>query len=190
MIFTIVACGQSSNGWIPRGTTIAVNDALRYGADTDYLILVNAPRKFTKERLDIIRKSKAHVLTNSPKEWGKIFPNCEKITRMISFNSRILKGFVYSSATSPIIAISTAIRMGGTEIILYGVDMLNHRTYSQGTKKGLREIGVYQRFFQDCKRINVKVYLGALGTAFDEMLPLYIAPVVLEMQSADNWVIT
>lgn len=77
------------------------------------------------------------------------------------------------SQTSPIIAISYAIKMGAKEIILYGVDFLNHRKWSRGTKSGDREIKVYCKFFAECERIGVKVYLGSNGTAFDLMLPLY-----------------
>lgn len=183
MIYTVVASGDSAKNWIPRGTTIGVNDALKWGRDTDILILVNAPGKF-KERLDIIKKSKAKVLTNSVNMWRPYFPNCQKIERLISFNAKILKNFVYMSQTSPIIAISYAIKQGAKEIILYGVDFVNHRKWSKGTKAGDREIKIYCKFFAECERIGVKICLGALETAFDDILPLRIdsvrKPLILE----------
>lgn len=172
MIYTVVASGDSAKDWVRRGPVIGVNDCEKWGKPVDTLILVNAPAKF-KERLNIITRSKAKVLTNSPGMWKIHFKNCEKIERLISFNSRILKNFVYMSQTSPIIAISYAIKQGATEIVIWGVDFLYHRKWAKGTKAGDREIKVYERFFADCKRIGVKVYLGETGTAFDGVLPVY-----------------
>lgn len=172
MTWTVIASGNSAKGWIPRGTVIGVNDCEKWGKPVDILILVNAPGKFN-DRLNVIKKSKAKVLTNSVHMWKPYFPNCHKIERLISFNSKILKNFVYMSQTSPIIAISYAIKQGAKEIIIWGVDFLNHRKWSKGTKAGDREIKVYCKFFAECERIGVKVYLGSEGTAFDQSLPLY-----------------
>lgn len=172
MTYTVIASGDSAKDWVRRGTAIGVNDCLKFGRDTDILILVNAPGKF-KERLNVIKKSKAKVLTNSVSMWKPYFPQCQKIERLISFNSKILKNFVYMSQTSPIIALSLAIKMGATEIIMWGVDFLTHKKWAKGTKAGDREVRVYEKFFKECERIGVKVYLGANGTAFDGVLPVY-----------------
>lgn len=172
MQVTVVASGDSAKDWVRRGTVIGVNDCLKWGRDTDILILVNAPGKF-KERLNVIIKSKAKVLTNGVNLWKHHFPKCEKIERLISFNSKILKNFVYMSQTSPIIAISYAIKLGAKEIIIWGVDFINHRKWAKGTKAGDREIRVYEKFFKECERVGVKVYLGANGTAFDNLLAMW-----------------
>lgn len=171
MIFTVVASGESARHWVRHGTVIGSNDAEKWGQPVDILVLANSPHKF-KERIEIIKKSKARVMTTSVRQWKPYFPNCEPITRMTSFNKRISNGFIYTSATTPIMCISLAIRMGAKEIILWGSDMMNHHTYSKGTKYGEREIAVYERFFEQCKKIGVRVYLGAHGTAFDFKLPL------------------
>jgi len=68
---------------------------------------------------------------------------------------------------------SLAIRMGAKRLILWGVDMMSHHAYYQGSKRGDSEIALYKRFFVECKRIGVEVYLGAEGTAFDKTLPLW-----------------
>lgn len=172
MIFTVVASGESAKDWIPRGTCIGSNDVNKWGKEVDILILANHPGKF-KERLNIIKKSKAKLLVTNVNAWKPIFQNCERIQRLISFNKLILKNFVYSSQTTPIICLSLAIKMGAKEIVLWGCDMLTHRVWRKGTKSGDREIEVYKRFFKQCEKIGVNVYLGANGTAFDSYLPLY-----------------
>ena len=172
MIFTVVASGESARHWVRRGICIGSNDVNKWGQEVDYLILANHPGKF-KERLTTIKKSKANVLTTSKKQWGKIFPSCEQITRVTSFNQRIVNGFIYTSSTTPIMCISLGIKLGAKDIILWGVDMINHRVWSKGTKQGNREIAIYLRFFDACQKIGVKLYLGANNTAFDSILPLY-----------------
>lgn len=172
MIFTVVASGESAQHFERHGTVIGSNDCEKWGKPVDILILVNSPHKF-KERIHTIKKSKAKVLTNSVANWKPYFQNCEKISRLISFNKLILKNFVYSSQTTPIICLSLAIKMGAKEIIMWGVDFKNHAHFREGTKSGSREIDVYKRFFKECNRIGVKVYLGANNTAFDNTLPLW-----------------
>lgn len=173
MIATIVASGSSAKDWISRGTTIGVNDCGKWDKPVDILILVNRPAKFSIDRLRIIQKHKGVVLTNSVNGWNGIFPQSKKLERMVSFSHRVNKGTHYTSATSPMIAISHAISLGATYIIIWGVDFKNHKSYAQGSKRGNREIEVYRKFFKAVERIGVKVYLGALGTAFDNDIPLY-----------------
>lgn len=173
MIATCVACGDSAVNWISRGITIGVNDVGRFGKPVDILILVNRPAKFKSDRLRTISQHKGAVLTNSVNEWRGIFPQAKKLERMVSFSHRVNKSTHYTSATSPMIAISHAIALGANHIILWGVDFKNHKSYAQGSKRGNREIDVYRKFFKAVERLGVRVYLGALGTAFDNDLPLY-----------------
>lgn len=170
MISTIVASGESAKDWIQRGLTIGVNDCQKWGKPVDILMLVNRPAKFKSDRLRTISQHKGAVLTNSVNEWKGIFPQAKKLERMVSFSHRVNKGTHYTSATSPMIAISHAVSLGATYIIIWGVDFKNHKSYAQGSKRGNREIEVYRKFFKAVERLGVRVYLGALGTAFDNDL--------------------
>jgi hypothetical protein len=172
MIATVVALGNSGINWKPRGLTIGVNEYLMWGRQAEVMVLVNAPHKFSLDEMNLIRQHKGKVITNSPGQWSKYFPHAELLKHMGQFNLRVQKGRIYSSATSPMIAISYAMTQGATEIILYGVDFLNHGKYKVGTKHGDHEILVYNRFFKSLEKIGVKVYLGQSGSAF-ENLPIY-----------------
>lgn len=173
MLATIIASGSSAKDWTSRGVTVGVNDARKWGKEVDILILVNRPQKFSPERLAIISQHKGEVLTNSVKAWKDIFPQAKKLERMASFSSRVTKQTHFTAATSPIIAISHAIVLGAKTIIIYGVDFRDHKSYRQGTRPGDREINVYRKFFKAIERLNIKIYLGALNTAFDNDLPLW-----------------
>lgn len=184
MISTVVALGESARNWTPRGLTIGVNEYLVWGKQADAMIIVNAPHKFEEEEMKLIKQHKGQMLTNSPKQWSKYFPQAEPLKHMAPFNLRVQKGRLYSSSTSPMIAISYAIQRGATEVVIWGVDMIDHQKYRVGSKSGDHEIGVYKRFFESCKKIGVQIYLGELGTAFDDNLPLRL-PTLEDIARAD-----
>lgn len=173
MIGTIVGCGQSAENWVPRGISIGVNDALKWGKPIDQIIVVNTPNRFDAERMRFIQAHKGKFYTNLPKAWQPYVKQAELLRDMGEFHLRINKGRIYTSETSPICAISHAINQDATKVILWGVDMKNHKRYSQGTKHGDHEIGKYLKFFDACRKISVEIYLGATGTAFDNDLPLW-----------------
>lgn len=177
MIISIVASGESAKDWhkVKCDLSIGCNDSARWGKDPDLLVLVNARRKF-RERLDIIKQTQAkRVFVSSLKEWSLIFPKAERLKRMIEYHqrTRIRIGAQYTMRTSPIICISLALEAGATDIILWGVEFLNHRSVRIGTKKGDREVLLYLDFFKKIEALGVRIWLGANGTAFDKHLPLY-----------------
>lgn len=171
-LFTIVGCGDSAKNWQPNGVSIGSNDCEKFGKPVDYLVLANAPHRF-KERLATIKKSKAKVMVTSKPAWQSIFPNCEQIYRTTAYNQRVLGGFIYTARTTPIMCFSLALRLGATEIIMWGVDMVNHKTYRLGTKQGDLEIATYKRFFEQAKKLGIKTWIGKGGTVFDSYLPTW-----------------
>lgn len=174
MTYSIIACGKSAAEWQPNGISIGCNDVLKWGKPVDYLVLVNSPNKF-KQRLPIILRTKAQVLTNMPGTWNKHFKKTEHI-RLSPFVVRVRPGMIYSSGTTPIIAMSVAIAKGATKLILWGVDMVDHPTFRVGVKKGDQEIHVYRKFFKEVALLGIEIYRGANGTAFDNDLPLWTSP--------------
>lgn len=138
------------------------------------MLIVNGPHKFSEEEMSHIVKHKGKMVTNSVKMWSKYFPQAEPLKHMGPFNLRVQKGRLYSSATSPMIAISYAMQQGATEIILYGCDFKNHPKYQEGTKHGDHEIGIYKRFFESCDKLGTRIYLGEWGSVFDGHLWKYV----------------
>lgn len=177
MIATVIALGNSALHWVPRGLTIGVNEYLMWGKQADVMLIVNAPHKFSADEMKFIRQHKGKLVTNSARQWGKVITGAEPLKHMGAFHLRVTKGRIYTSSTSPMVAISYAIQQGADEVILYGVDMCNHPKYKIGSKAGDHEIDVYKRFFSSCDKIGVKIYLGAWGTAFDGHLWKYVDPV-------------
>lgn len=173
MICSIIGLGNSAKDWhkTPCDLSIGVNDCLKWGKDPDQLVLINFERKFTTERLKLIKPTKAKVWTHTS-TWKKHFPQAEVI-RLTPFVFGIHKGLIYCSKTSPFVAMSLAWKQGAKDIILWGVEFLTHGSYRKGTKHGEYEIKQYLKFVEQLKKHGVRVWLGASGAAFDGLVPVW-----------------
>lgn len=174
MTVAVVGCGNSAHKWgqHKHDLSIGVNDAFKWGYPLDQLVVINFQRKFTPARMRII------LATNAPKVWthtstwhGK-FPHAV-IIKLTPFNGNVRNDLIYCSKTSPMVAMSLAVRQGARDLVIYGVDMLNHPAYRAGTKHGDYEIKNYIKFFQQLNKRGVNIFRGADGSAFDAVLPLY-----------------
>lgn len=127
MVISISACGESGFDWgkTPCDYSIGVNDFFKFGYPANELLLVNSPKSFTPDRLETIKSTKFDKVLTHSGTWDKIFPQNERI-RMQSFSKHLEKGHVYSSKTSPFVAMSLAFNLGATDIILHGVDLIDH----------------------------------------------------------------
>lgn len=135
MVISIVACGQSGWDWYktPCDYSIGVNDCWKWGHQVDELLLINSPKMFDASRLDIIRHTKFTKVKTNSGNWNKIFPY-QEIINLQSFGKHLKKGRVYSSQSSPFVAMSLAFNYGATDIILHGVDMQTHKVFNPNNK--------------------------------------------------------
>jgi hypothetical protein len=173
MTASVIGLGDSAKDWfkVPVDLSIGVNDCLKWGHDVDQLLIINFPRKFTSERMKHILSSKARVFVHTSR-WKTYFPKCEVIT-LSPFAGYFRKNHIYCLKTSPIAAISLAIKQGATNVILWGIDYKSHHAYREDTKNGQHEIRTYLKFFDAVEKTGVKLYRGADGSAFDSRLPKY-----------------
>lgn len=171
MTTAIVGCGKSAQHWGESkfDLSIGVNDAFKHGYPLDQLVIVNFPRKFNKQRTDIILNTKAKVFTHTS-QWQKLITTAQVI-KLSPFNGRVRNGLIYHSKTSPFVAISLAVKQGADTIVLYGIDMVNHPAYRKGTKSGDYEIKTYLKLFEELRKQGITVLLGEKGTCFDNLLP-------------------
>lgn len=174
MVVSVIGCGNSASEWFktPCDLSIGVNDCYKFGHQPDQLVLINFKGKFTPDRLRTILATRPKKLWTHTSTWKNHFTNTE-IIRFSHFSGYFMKGNIYNARTSPIVAISLAIKQNADNIILFGVDFTGHRTYSKGTRQGDHEIKTYLKFFEAVQKKGIKIYLGGNGTAFDQHLPLY-----------------
>jgi hypothetical protein len=185
LTFTIVGCGDSSQNWTPNGYSIGVNDAFKFGKQTDALVICNRPSTFSKDRLDIILSSKPKDFYSHKSNWSEYFPNWKKV-RLHTWNGS-LHDFrpsdgptAYSSDTSPIIAITLAYNLGAKDIILWGVQFLDHHIFNTTNPNTKREVQAYAQVIACLKEKGVNVYLGTRPSALETYLEVYDERTVLQ----------
>jgi hypothetical protein len=126
---------------------------------------------FSHDRFAIIIQTET-LLFSHKSDWEKYFPGWHKLN-LIPWYGTYHKGKIYKSDTSPFIAICLAVKLGATEIVLWGVDFVNHSKFKQGEAGTKREVETYLGLIRELNNIGIKVYLGSYGTAFDNYLPIY-----------------
>lgn len=160
MTVSIVACGESAKEWFntPCDLSIGVNDCLKWGREVDWLVVVNAPQKFRGQRWDTIINSKPKRFICHNGAWKRQFPNAE-LAVLHPFRGSVKKGKIYFSKTSPFVAMNLAYEAGATDIILWGVDFLNHPKVKDKMLKD--ELVAYSRLIEALKNKGVNVWLGS-----------------------------
>lgn len=175
----IIGCGDSAKHWKGESPSIGVNDCFKFGYNPTYLVILNSPNQFTPDRLQIIKNTKPHkVYTDNPISWGRVITDIP----IHHFNSRqwsnsnrlqkLSKNYLYHSKTSPFAAISLAYSWGFTEIVLWGVDMVDHKTYKPGNGAYINEHASFKSFTMSLKEHGCNVYLGKEGSNLN-FLPVY-----------------
>lgn len=185
-IISVIGCGDSAKEWFktPCDLSIGVNDANKFGHEVNYLVVVNSPLKFFPsvknghvDRLKTITDSKPERFFCHSSNWKPYFPKYELLS-MRTFIGSYRKDRIYSSKTSPFVAITLAASLGAKDIILFGVDMLNHERFSaQASPKNrpdfITELGYYRMLFEQLAQNGIKVWIGSENTVLKDILPLY-----------------
>lgn len=179
MVISIVACGDTASEWhkVPCDLSIGVNDAWKFGRPTDWLLSCNWPQKFATHRLNIIKESTPKQFYSNVEQWRAFFPGMIKI-RLNSWDGHLYKNRLdeFSHAhTSPFIAMSMAYKHGATDIILWGVEFINHSTYDQHNPQTRYEVKTYRGMIESLAKEGVKVWLGKEGSLLEEFVPVWVA---------------
>lgn len=168
----IIACGESAKHWTGQGPALGVNDAGKWGYPLDNLLVCNRPTVFNGERLQAIISTKVKTFYSWKGAWAEWFPNWKKLN-LVTWYGTLNPKQVYSSNTSPFIAISLAYTLGYNEIVLWGVDMINHKVFHGNNPQTQREVTDYMDMISQMKVNGVNVYLGANGSILDDKLSLW-----------------
>ena len=167
----IIACGPTGSTWDGTGGSIGVNDCERFGNKVAALVVVNSD--FELPRLQIIKNTIAPAGFYSQLTYWANQPNYKPLPRMKRFTGRENKtesGWIYSSRTSPFIAMSLAAYLGHHEITLYGVDFEAHPIVTGDRLH--REVEQYKRLIDFLHIRGVNVFLSADYGALKGFVPV------------------
>lgn len=173
MICSIIGCGTSAHKWYETQTdlSIGVNDCYKFGHAPDHLLIVDSPKRFTKDRLEIIKSTPSKFITRDD-QWKGILPSYEKV-RLQQFTKHLKKGHVYSSKTSTFVALSLAFNHGATDVVLFGVDLKTHSTFKPGNKLRDYELRQYEKFCRMLKEQGTQTWVSSEESSLSKFLPVY-----------------
>ena len=177
MIVSVVGLGETARDWhkVKADLSIGVNDVEKFGHPVDWLLLANWPQKFPTHRLNIIRSSIPKRLFYSTDQWQGVFFGGTKI-RLNSWDGHLYnnrKDEFSSSHTSPFIAMSMAYKAGADDIILWGVEFINHATYGKDNPQTRAEVKTYKQMVDALKVEGVNVWLGKEGSLLEEFVSIW-----------------
>jgi hypothetical protein len=170
MIASIIGCGQTAQLWNGEGYSIGVNDCWKYGIITDRLIVVNSLNKWPERRKVVLNSTPKDGLYSMISNFVH-HPNYKHIGSMQRWKGNYKPGILYNSITSPFISLSMAHNIGYKEIVLWGVDLVDHpnvKGYSLN-----REVMQFDTFCKSLLKEGTKVYLGSEFGALKEILPVW-----------------
>lgn len=192
----IIGCGDTGQYWDGSGESIGVNDCWKFGHPTDYLLLIDPPSRFEMPRRKIIEKSRPHHLITDSKAWLSLFYNAEKAERLkpdvmnrelyctngqglikyrfSKWTGTLHKDRIQFSHTSTFAAISLAYVLGYNEIVTYGVDFKNHRSWKEGNPHMAVELDLYKDFFRQLEKEGVSVQVGHPDSLLSKILPVAV----------------
>jgi hypothetical protein len=149
---------------------------MKWGHKLNALVVINSPSRFKDEpeRMNIIVNSKPDTFYCNNPSWEKYFPDWKLLSLVsFSYSHRRIKGRLWSSKTSPFVAICLAVTLGATDVVLWGVDMVTHKYFNPQTKAFDHEYNNYLKLFEKLKAEGITVWRGSDGSCFDNDLELY-----------------
>jgi hypothetical protein len=169
MKFDVLGLGESLKEFKPsKNKTIGVNDIFKHHS-TDYLVCVDKPSRFTKDRLNTILKSDVKKFYTHLNEWSRL----KVRTQIIKLNGLrgSLKGIegdeVCYSNNSTFVAVVLAYKMGATQINIYGADFNTHPNF----KNTLLETALedFQKLFDYLIEQGVKINISK-GSKLNDLI--------------------
>lgn len=163
----IIGCGATGSLWDGSVFSIGVNDCLKFKMPVNALICVNMFNK-EPERQRIVNETKTtHGFWSHTRQWSHR-EDFKKLD-MQQWHGRLIPGNVYWSHTSTFIAITLAVKLGFTEIVLYGCDLTDHKHVKNKILED--EIKNTLELSRELEKIGVKLYIYKAFGAFKGLLP-------------------
>ena len=161
MTAEILGLAPSVTAYKPSGNiTIGVNDIFKI-CSVDHLIVIDNPNQFNNKRKNTILQSTPKLFISQINTWNRMKNfHLIKLANVRGSVSQIEQHNIYPySIMSPYVAIVHAYKLGATEIIIYGVDLLNHKSLTGDSKikRVLTDISTLNQYLIK-KNVSLKVY--------------------------------
>lgn len=168
----VLGCGPGIKNFKPIGNILfGVNDIFKYHK-VDYLVLLDHPEAFNKERLEIIKNSKPFRTLSDLDSWA-FMPGYKKFTKAetpgdVSTLTDSHKIPFHCDSTFTATALASCLICDN--IVLWGVDFTNHphlKEHSEIIKK------CYKDLYKALIKIDIKLFVGYKESLLSDVLPIY-----------------
>lgn len=163
----ILGCGETG-AFMPDDSVayvIGVNDCNKFGKPIDELLTINRPRHFQMpalyrecSRLTVIQETelkKLTTLTTLAMEWEEYFPGNVQTIGVTRWRKSVIKEQIYHTDNSPFTAMSLAVSYGFEEIVLWGVDFIDHKFLKPETSAP-----AFSQFAFAVSKWDIRIYKG------------------------------
>ena len=164
MKIDVLGLGESLKEFMPsKNITIGVNDIYKH-YPVDYVLTVDRPSRFTKERLQTIKDSYPKKFYTHLNDWKGLVDNLELFKFAIggrcSINEIDSEGLLYSN-NSTFVACVLAYKMGATTINIFGADFNTHPNFKDKSLENvLSDFKKLLDFFKS-KDIQINISKGS-----------------------------
>lgn len=164
----VLGLGETIKYYSGNSTTIGVNDIYRY-FNTDYIVCIDRPGRFTKERLEYIKGSKPKKMYSQLDDWKEL-QGYEKIT-IKPFNGQLSWEAVGHSNNSPFVACIISYLLGFKEIVMYGVDFNTHSSL-KSERHIARILKDYKLLHDRLQEEGISLRLGHTNSVLHSVIPV------------------
>jgi hypothetical protein len=166
MVAHILGCGQTGQLIPEGGHVIGVNDSGKFNKPINELLFLNRPRHFSepcdlyphKSRLQVIKETNVKqivCLETIASEWELHFPGLIRKLTVTRWRKEYTPMQIYHVDSSPFTAMSYAVTLSFKEIILWGVDFINHKYLKAETSSP-----AFNQFASAISKQGVVIYKG------------------------------
>lgn len=180
MKIAVLGLGPSLDNYSPSlyfDLVIGVNDISgRLGPeqDADIVVCVDTPNSFSNEpkRLEVIKNCRPiKGFYGNSNLWSIYQPNFNLLKLApVRGDTSFIDTHVLKSNNSTYVAVSLAYRLGAKEIVLYGVDFINHKHIKDKTlDMALKD---FRKLYTALRERNVFLFVGSKESRLSEFIPI------------------
>lgn len=169
----VLGLGKSLEEYKPNAEiSIGVNDIFSR-IETDFIVCIDPPNRFTDQRIETINNSTPVKFFTNRNEWEHV-----KGYHLITLNpvrgsvKELRSDKICYSNNSPFVACVMAYKLGAKEIVLHGVDFVDHHALSK-SEQFSRAMNDFKKLNDELKKYRVKLFVSSKYSTLSEFLPLY-----------------
>lgn len=172
MIAAVVGLGKTALDWgdNQRDFSIGCNDSGLFGFHLTHLLIIDSMKRFGARRIDTIKETCADKVWLFGDSWRHVFPDANRIPQLLQFHKVYKHGKLYSSKSSPFVAVTLAASLGAKDIVMYGCDYNDHSNLIGKIRD--YEIRQFGKLYEAMKKEGINMWVSSKESALSQVIPV------------------